>query len=249
MNSWDKDPIITNLPGPAAASAPAPWDADDVLTVAPRVLELRAGLPLPAVFKDGANPFSAGRFPLGRVYTVGDRAVMRKSDLWTGKAERDRELKVTGVDPNEGRVEINGGVSIWDLMGNHLKVPGSRFRTPRQFTPADLYVGKRWNAVYQGEGVDGMREVQVSFAITRREWIEVPAGRLFAFRIEGIGWANFADNVRRMEETLWLLPFLNFPVCHNRKMVDSNSAGLGRPAVTISDQLVSVHQQVFAGGE
>lgn len=245
MNSWDKDPIVSATP---PRSSQQPWEADAVLPVATRLLELRAGLPVPAVFKDGANPFSAGHFPLGRIYTVGDAATMRRTDLTTGKSERNRELKVTRVDLDEGRVEINNGVSIWDLMGNHVKVPGSNFSTPRQFTPAELYVGNRWRAVFRGEGVDGMRQVEVAFAITRREWVDVPAGRLFAFRVEGTGTAHFFDSVRTMQETLWLLPFLNFPVRHARRLSDTKAGWVDRAPTNIIDELVAVRQQVFAGG-
>ena len=97
-----------------------------------------------------ANPYSAGFYPLGRKYTVGDEATFRESDLLTGVEQRIFTLRVTGSISEADRVEINGGRDIWDLMGNPIKAGNSEFDVPQQFSPAELQVGRKWTAAFKG---------------------------------------------------------------------------------------------------
>jgi chemotaxis protein histidine kinase CheA len=103
-------------------------------TAAPTVgrillIEIEAGRPVPQLIPPSDNPYSAGRFPLGRVFTVGDTVVARQTDILTGIEEKTRLLQVTRVDYEQDRVEYNDGMLIVDLMGNLLKNGPVQFET------------------------------------------------------------------------------------------------------------------------
>jgi hypothetical protein len=222
---WQDDPII----GQAAA-----WESDVLVqegaaatgekavvqpATARRAIGLGEGLVPPTLFTRAENPNSAGFYPLGRRYSIGDRAAYRITDQLTGIVERENVHRVTAVDAEHDEVEINNGLQVWDLMGNLVRKRGSNFSVPRQFAPAELYVGKKWAAVFDTEG-DKDRSASFDFRIVGRERIRVPAGEFYAFRIEGSGWVQHHDGKHRQDaqeaETIWLLPYLNFPIRHER---------------------------------
>jgi hypothetical protein len=176
---------------------------------------------VPDLFRRPPNPNSGGLHALGRRFSVGDQATLVLSQL-RGLAPdpKDYTVRVTRVDEAQDRVEVNDGEIVWDLMGNHVKVGGALFDPPRQLFPAELFVGKRWRAVFRGsqfanEGrlkAGTTRNVDVSFAIVGRERLSVAAGTFDAFRIEGSGRTGEFS----LDETIWLVPYLNFPLRWDR---------------------------------
>jgi hypothetical protein len=203
---WATDPVI----GPEARKAPA----------AP-LLVLGPGLPVPELFRAPPNPHSAGLYPIGRRFTVGDEATLTLTPLRDLLATaQPYTVRVTAVDEARERVEVNGGDVVWDLTGNHVKVGGVIFDPPRQVFPSELYVGKRWRAVYRrtqlvAEGrleAGSVGYVEVELGIVGRERLAIAAGEFEAFRVEGRGRSGRLS----LEEALWLVPYLNFPLRWDR---------------------------------
>lgn len=169
-------------------------------------IELAPGLPVPLLIEPSANPYSAGRYPLGRVYSVGDTITRRQSDILTGIVEREFTTRITRVEYDEDRVEYNDGGSISDLMGNSLKIGGVTFDVPVQSVPAEIQVGRKWTAAFRRTERGVSSNAFYDYQIVRRETITVPAGTFDTFRIEGIGWNTTFSN--RVESRLWIVPGL-----------------------------------------
>ena len=203
------------------------------------MIDIRAGLAVPTLVAPSANPFSAGRYALGRIYTIGDSASYRQTDLLTGIEERNYRSRVTRVDYDADRVEFNNGSTVTDLMGNNIKNGALEFDTPVQFIPAELQVGKKWTAAFRRtkKGVDS--NAYYDMQITRRETISVPAGSFDTFRIEGQGWNTTFGS--RIEARIWLVPGLNFAI--RRELVTRDRRG--RFQQTERHELVSLRQQVI----
>lgn len=203
----------------------------------PPVIELQAGSAVPQFLQKPANPYSAGLYPLGRRYTVGDQATFRESDLLTDQEVRTYTQRVTRVVPEQDRVELNDGNVIWDMMGNSLKAGPVTFDVPLQFAPAELQIGKKWTAAFK-RTVDGKTSTAFyDLHIAAREKVRVPAGEFDAFRIEGEGWNQTFG--ARLEVKIWLAPGLGFPI--KREWITRNRRG----AFTNTErhELVSLHQQ------
>lgn len=181
------------------------------------------GLPSPAdgkrapdtAFEPNTNPYSAGTYPLQRRYTVGDEAAYRESDLLTGVVQRRFRMRVTRVDVDADRVELNGGRILLDSMGNPVSNARSRFDIPVQLYPAQLQAGAKWTAASHGEDERGRAfEIFYDLHIRGMERVTVPAGEFHAFRIEGRGW-NLTKGVQ-LEITLWVVPGINFYIKRER---------------------------------
>lgn len=163
------------------------------------------------------NPYSAGRYPLGRKFTVGDTVVLRDSDLLTGIEENTRRLRVTRVDEDADRIELNDGRLVLDGMGNVTETPLYTANVPQQFSPAELQVGKRWAVRFSLTFKGGPNAGQQSAAdlearIATRERVSVPAGEFMAFKIEARGWANNGRGTLEIDLRFWVVPGMNFPV-------------------------------------
>ena len=221
---WESDPIIVADPPAQAAATPA--------------IELNVDLPVPRILQPSANPYSAGLYPLARKYTIGDQASFRMSDTLTGLETRTYTPRVTRVDDEAGRVEINDGNEIWDMMGNVIKAGNSVFDPPRQFSPAELQVGKKWTAAWKWTENGQVRFIWVDFQIVSRELVSVPAGSFHAFRVEGYGGDKFQGGKIRL--TNWLVPGLMVGV--KRDWVDRDR--WGNLTRTQRLELVSLRQQV-----
>jgi uncharacterized caspase-like protein len=191
--------------GPATSPSPRPAAASG----AP-ALDIRAGVPVPALIAPSANPFSAGRYPLGRIFTVGDTATVRQTDILTGVEERTYHPRVTRVDYDEDRVEFNNGNTITDLMGNAIKNGEIVFDSPVQFIPAEFQLGKKWTAAFRRTQNDKTTNAYYDLQIVKRETISVPAGSFDTFLIEGSGWNTTMNS--RLEVRLWLVPGVNFAI-------------------------------------
>jgi hypothetical protein len=178
------------------------------------MLILKQGGEMSFQVQASANPNSVGQFPVGRRYTIGDEATAQISDLLTGVVAKTHTLRVTKVDEDSDRVELNDGAHVWDTLGNRIKDPESGLSdTPRQLVPVELYVGRKWTAAWkQDHPRAGKRTVEMSFRIGAFETVEVPAGKFQAFRIDGNGWANDNFGSLSIEQRAWLVPGLNFGI-------------------------------------
>jgi hypothetical protein len=203
------------------------------------MINLRAGVAVPTLIAPSANPYSAGRYPNSRIYTVGDEATFRESDALTGIEQRIYTLRVTRVDHDRDRVEINDGHSIIDLMGNHIKQGGKKFDTPRQWLPAEYQVGKKWTATFSHVVNRLTSSVYYHLQIVKRETVTVPAGTFDAFRIEGDGWNVTAGSHAEMR--MWLVPGLNFEIKY--EFISRPRAGGFNK--TSRSELVSIRQQII----
>jgi hypothetical protein len=201
---WESDPIVSVAP---STSAPAP--------TAP-MLDIRAGVPVPTLIAPSDNPFSAGRYPLGRIFTIGDEATIRQTDALSGAGERIFTLRVTRVDYDGDRVEFNNGESVRDLMGNAIRqgrverARPAEFAAPPQIAPSELQVGKKWTAIFIVTQNGITSTAYFDLHIVKRETIVVPAGSFDTFKIEGSGWNRLHGS--KLEVTVWLVPGLNFAI-------------------------------------
>ena len=220
---------------PAAAPA-APSPAADKPAI-----EIKAGMAAPQLLQPSANPYSAGRYPLGRHYAVGDAATYRESDLLTGIEQRVYTLRVTKVNTDADRVVINDGKGVMDLMGNIIKQGNKRFDVPRQFTPAEFQVGKKWTAAFVATKRGDAASIYFDVQIVSREKISVPAGTFDAFRIEARGWNKTRGG--HLDVTLWMVPGVNFPIKH--ETLTRSQKGQFRN--TERHELVELRQQYFDG--
>lgn len=214
-----------------AAKLSAAAQAETSRADASKMLAAPAPRPAPS-----ANPYSAGTHPLGRKYTVGDEASFLESDYLTGAEVRRYANRVTRVDEDADRVELNDGAIVTDTMGNSLKSGQIEFDAPLQFLPAELQLGKKWTASFKR-----MDRGQVTYAyyelhIVSREKVKVPAGEFDAFRIEGRGWNRSIGS--QLEVNLWVVPGLNFHV--KWEWVVRNR---GRFIITQRHELVAYRQQ------
>jgi hypothetical protein len=219
------------------------------------IVQIDAQHPVPASMGKSANPYSAGTYALDRLFAVGDQATYQDLDP-DGRVRRAYTARVTHVDMSADRVEYNGGNVVTDLLGNPLRTPMVEYDAPVQVNPAELQVGKRWQARYHASKRGGEADVEMQFEIVARERVVVPAGEFDAFRIEGRGRqvgsgdADKAQRTRRRDReaarradapaiqvTVWDVPGLNFVV--KRVMVTNHR---NRPAGGEHIELVSLKQ-------
>ncbi len=204
-------------------------------------IELKPGTALMPLGKPSANPYSAGRYPLGRKFTVGDKATFRVSDLLTGLEIETLNIFITHVDTDADRVEGNRGKWVYDLMGNELTTPRNGPRNiPAQLVPFELQVGKKWTAGWtQQHPKRGEQVVTMDLRIASFEKIRTELGEFNTFRIEGRGWS--LDNKRNMEleRRFWIVPGINFFI--RAEIINRNAKG--RFVRTEKLDLVYLHQQ------
>jgi uncharacterized caspase-like protein len=233
-------PAATEAPSPAAAeSAADPATHPTPTSSGAPAIDIRAGVPVPALITPSANPYSAGRYRLGRIFTVGDEATIRQTDYLTGVEERTYHPRVTRVDYDQDRVEFNNGSTITDLMGNSIKNGPVEFDTPVQFIPAEFQIGKKWTAAFRRTRDGQQSNAYYDLQIVKRETITVLAGRFDTFLIEGNGWNMTKSS--RLEARLWLVPGLIFAI--KREFVTRNKRG--HFAQTERHELVALRQQLI----
>ena len=161
-----------------------------------------------------ANPFSAGHYPLARLFSVGDEVTYRVSDMLTGLETSRYRIRITRVDENADIVEGNNGRWVFDSMGNEIANPRVGRHTPSQRVPAELQIGKRWSAAWiVPNDRYGDRKVELDLVIAARESANVLGIEFDTFRIEGRGHLLYpSGNFRRLEQRYWIAPGLNFHV-------------------------------------
>ena len=235
------DPVAAASAAPATSAAPGPT-AKPVPAAAPSgapMIDIRAGLPVPQLMAPSDNPFSAGRYPLGRIFTVGDEFTTVQTDILSGVEESTRTGRVTRVDYDEDRVEFNNGAVITDLMGNAIKFGPVEYDTPVQFTPAEFQVGKKWTSAFRMVQNGVRSDAYYDLHIVKREIITVPAGTFDTFRIEGLGWNNSFGS--KLEVKFWLVPGINFQI----KSENMARNKMGRYFRTERRELVAMRQQTI----
>lgn len=213
------------------------WKDDPIIGKDRPAIDIRPGGGAPALVAASANPYSAGLYPLGRIFTVGDVATLRETDVLTGVEKRIYKQRVTKVDLEADRVEFNNGVVIPDLMGNTLKAGNLSFDAPLQFTPAEFQVGKKWRAAFVRNDTGSISSAYYDVHIARREKITIVAGEFDAFLLESQGWNK--THGARLEVNMWLVPGLIFPV--KREWITRDR--FGRFTNTERHELVALRQQ------
>jgi len=238
---WQDDPVVTGKPK---------WESDPIVSPdlalaadAAPMIEIGEGMAAPALVVPSANPYSAGRYPLGRKFSVGDVAEFSISDPFSGVQTEIIRLKVTHVDAEADRVEINHGKMVVDSMGNLLSNRKGTLDVPQQTFPAELYVGKKWTAGWKFLKENGdLSFFTYDFRIVALEKLRVSAGEFQAFRIDGNGWERNSMNNKKngqIEYRAWVVPGINFAL--KRNIITRRSSGkFGR---TESVELISLRQQ------
>ena len=152
------------------------------------------------------NPYSKGSAAADTAFKVGDRYVYSDSDLLTKLPTGRRGFRVTAITDTE--IVYNQGRVATDLAGNVIRNPRVK-RTGNQNLPAEFVVGRRWSTRFEESWQNGDRnQVQLSFRITGREKITVPAGTFDAFVVEYEGWSR-ADShkpVNQISGKAWYAP-------------------------------------------
>lgn len=191
---------------------------------------------------------SAGAYPDGaylpsRRFAVGDEAVMRISDIFSKVQTGMQTLKVTRVDTNADRVELNEGEWVMNLKGNFVKTPESGPQESLQLiVPDELQIGKKWSAKWIEQGPrGGFGPLRLDMKVVAFEKVDVPAGEFDAFRIEVNGWFGPGLPISRR---YWIAPGLNFPVRYEHVL--EGPTGQGRTIYLDAEhyELVSLRQQV-----
>ncbi len=159
-----------------------------------------------------ATPYFKGYQEHQRSYQKGDFFNYQVIDVYT-KASKPLNLQVTTVNMEADRVEYNDGEYISDTMGNTTTNPRGGFSTPRQFYPAELFVGKKWQSAFKQARPGGITYTfRYDMKVVARETITVPAGTFDTFKIEARGF-----NVQlgaRLERNIWVAPGVSGDIAH-----------------------------------
>ena len=151
------------------------------------------------------TPFFKGYAEHQRHYSVGDQFDFRVVDHVNRQGTKTLVMKVTQTDLASDRVVFNDGEFTADLMGNTVNNRQGSNSTPRQFYPAELVVGKRWETRFKQSRPGGTSYTfQYKLKVVGKEMIDVPAGRFEAFRIEAEGF-NLELGARLLR-TIWVVP-------------------------------------------
>lgn len=233
---------IAQAPAIAPKAETAPTTIQGPATqLEPPAIELKPGAAVIPLVQPSANPYSAGRYSLGRKFTVGDKVTFRISDLLTGIEMKTVNITITNVDADADRVEGNSGKWVYDLMGNELTTPNWGARNiPAQMVPFELQVGKKWTAAWsQNNPKKGEQIVTMDMRITSFEKIRTELGEFNAFRIDGRGWAAGNEQHMELERRFWIVPGINFFIRAER----INRNHKGRLILTEKVDMVFLRQQ------
>ncbi len=158
------------------------------------------------------TPYFKGYQEHQRAYQIGDTYGYQVIDLFT-KLGKPLTMKVTAVDVNADRVEYNNGEYASDTMGNTIVNPRGGFSTPRQFYPAELYVGKKWQTMFKQSRPGGVvYTFRYDVKVVARETITVPAGTFDTFKLEARGY-NLQLGAR-LERNIWVAPGVSGDIAH-----------------------------------
>ena len=193
-----------------AASPQAQPQATDVAAVAQSPAVATPPAETGTVF--AVTPYFKGYQEHRRNYRPGDLFQYQVIDGYT-RASKPLTLQVTAVDVDADRVEYNNGEYVSDTMGNTMANPRGGFSTPRQFYPAELFVGKKWRTMFKQSRAGGLvYTFRYDLKVVGRETVTVPAGTFDCFKIEARGF-NMQLNAR-LERNIWVAPGVSGDIAH-----------------------------------
>ena len=177
------------------------------------VAATRVQLPRAAeVTSFAVTPYFKGYQEHQRAYQIGDTYGYQVIDLFT-KLGKPLTMKVTAVDVSADKVEYNNGEYASDTMGNTIVNPRGGLSTPRQFYPAELYVGKKWQTMFKQSRPGGVvYTFRYDVKVVARETITVPAGTFDTFKLEARGY-NLQLGAR-LERNIWVAPGVSGDIAH-----------------------------------
>jgi uncharacterized caspase-like protein len=158
------------------------------------------------------TPYYKGFNEHVRRYTLGDEYRFRIIDQFN-KSEKPLNMTVTRVDVDQDRVEFNGGEYLSDLMGNTTRNDRGDLDTPRQFYPAELFIGKKWRTQFRQTRPNGtVYTFYYDMKVVARERVTVPAGTFDAYVLEGQGFnVNLGASLQRR---IWVAPGISADIAH-----------------------------------
>ena len=186
----------------AVATAPA----------APATVLLASVEPLQGGVALAATPFFLGSNIFARQYAPGDDFGFRVIDRANHK-ENPLNMRVTSVDLENERVEFNDGEYSSDLMGNITRNLRGNLDQPRQFYPAELYIGKRWKTQFKQTRPSGMvYTFKYDLKVVAKETVTVPAGTFDTYKIEARGFnIEIGANLQR---NIWVAAGIHADIVH-----------------------------------
>ncbi|OUL99197.1 caspase family protein [Variovorax sp. JS1663] len=219
----------TSPPGmPPAAAAPEQAEpavelaaAPPAAQAAPVVLQQVAAskdvaVDLPQDLTVPATPTYQGSYEYVRRFQLGDVFKYQVVNRFNGSAA-PLELRVTGIDLAKDEVTYNGGEYVSDGMGNVVKNQRGAMDSPRQFYPAELYVGKKWITMFRQSRERGTYNTfRYQLKVVGKETVTVPAGRFEAYKIEARGFN--LDRRAALERDIWLAPGIDADIIHETKV-------------------------------
>lgn len=159
-----------------------------------------------------ATPYFKGYAEHHRGYEVGDRHEFQVLDRLT-KSTRLLNMRVSMVDLDSERIEYNDGEYLSDPMGNIVRNLRGGMNTPRQFYPADLFVGKKWRTEFRQSRPGGVTyHFYYDLKVVGRERVTVPAGTFDTFKIEARGHNTSLG--ARLERNIWVAPGVPADIAH-----------------------------------
>ena len=159
-------------------------------------------------------------------YALGDQFTLLTTDLLTG-IERSDVQRVTFADDN--RVEINGGVTVYDQMGALVRDDSGIKDPPIMMVPADISLGKRWRATFVNRIAGFDARVSLDFKTVALEDLDIPGARIKTYKVDVDGFVHLGGMGGHFTGTLWIEPTTMRLVRYDRmlrggnRIVDSSS--------------------------
>lgn len=172
--------------------------------------------------RDGLSTLASGT----NRYAQGDQYTLVTTDLLTRIVRRDAQ-KVTFADDH--RVEINGGVTVYDQMGALVKDDSGVKDPPTMMVPADISLGKQWRTAFMNRIAGYNARVSLDFKTVALEDLEIPGARIKTYKVDIDGFANLGGMSGHFTGTLWIEPTTMRLVRYDRmlrggnRIVDSSS--------------------------
>jgi hypothetical protein len=158
------------------------------------------------------TPYYLGFDEFRRNYTAGDEFGFSVIN-GLSKVAVPLKMQVTHVDLDQDRVEYNGGEYVSDTMGNILKNLRGTFDAPRQFYPAELFLGKKWRTRFKQARSGGLSYTfDYKLKVVGKEKIKVPAGTFETYKIEARGFN--IELGASIERNIWVSPGINADIAH-----------------------------------
>ena len=219
-------------PPPSASPAPPAHDATQAASVPSAIqadtrpreeaqLVVAPGREFPLLMRPTGNPNSAGTYEIGRRYSVGDEVVYLQSDPVYGGATKTLAWRITKVDLDADRVELNGGFIVLDSMGNPLVWDGATYGPRFQAVPSEVQLGRRWTTNFVFTRGAESNDSYYDYVVAARERVKLPFGEVEAFRIDGEGFNRRYGT--RLSIRHWLVPGVNYSLRTDMRRYDGRS--------------------------